>query len=67
MSSQEPGFPERRKNALLRLLINEMMQQIRELQAHQGPWPEEERERAERDLDRIMEQVRGAAIRKEGA
>jgi hypothetical protein len=59
--------PERRKNALLRMLINEMMQQIRELQQHEGPWPPEERERAERDLERIMSQVRGAAIRKEGA
>ncbi len=65
--SEEAAYPERRKNALLRLLINEMMQQIRELQAHQGPWPNHERERVERDLDRIMEQVRGAAIRKEGA
>jgi hypothetical protein len=65
--SEETAFPERRKNALLRLLINEMMQQIRDLQAHEGSWPSDERERVERDLDRIMEQVRGAAIRKEGA
>ena len=64
--SEEAAYPERRKNDLLRLLINEMMQQIRELQAHQGPWPTDERERVERDLDRIMEQVRGAAMRKEG-
>lgn len=63
----EAAHPERRKNDLLRLLINEMMQQIRELQSHQGPWPTAERERVERDLDRIMEQVRGAAIRKEGS
>ncbi|HJU73089.1 MAG TPA: hypothetical protein VJ717_05035 [Gemmatimonadaceae bacterium] len=62
-----PEYPERRKNALLRLLINDMMQQIRELQQHQGPWPPEERERVERDLERIMEQVRGAALRNEGA
>jgi hypothetical protein len=49
------------------MLINEMMQHIRELQQHQGPWPAEERERAERDLERIMEQVRGAALKQEGA
>ncbi|MGH7713518.1 MAG: hypothetical protein ACREOG_19680 [Gemmatimonadaceae bacterium] len=60
-------FPERRKNALLRLLINEMMQQIRELQQHEGVWPAEERQRVEHDLDRIMLQVRGAALRKEDA
>ena len=65
--SDPPQYTERRKNALLRLLINEMMQQIRELQHHDGPWPPEERERAERDLERIMEQVRGAALRNEGA
>jgi hypothetical protein len=59
--------PERRKNVLLRMLINDMMQQIRELQAHDGPWPAEERERAERDLERIMLQVRGAALKQEGA
>ncbi|MEW5917485.1 MAG: hypothetical protein AB1762_13825 [Gemmatimonadota bacterium] len=59
--------PERRKNELLRMLINEMMAQIRELQQHEGAWPTEERERAERDLERIMQQVRGAALKKEGA
>jgi hypothetical protein len=59
--------PERRKNELLRMLINEMMAQIRELQQHEGPWPAEERERAERDLERIMQQVRGATLKKEGA
>lgn len=60
-------YPERRKNALLRLLINEMMQQIRELQQHDEPWPEAERAKVEGDLARIMLQVRGAAVRKEGA
>lgn len=60
-------YPERRKNSLLRLLINEMMQQIREMQAHDGPWPEDERAKVEGDLERIMLQVRGAAVRKEGA
>jgi hypothetical protein len=65
--TEQSQTPERRKNALLRMLINEMIQQIREMQQHEGPWPSEERERAERDLDRIMQQVRGAAIKKEGA
>ncbi|MGQ0641655.1 MAG: hypothetical protein ACT4P6_12975 [Gemmatimonadaceae bacterium] len=65
--SDASATPERRKNALLRMLINDMMQQIREMQAHDGPWPTEERERAERDLERIMLQVRGAALKKEDA
>ena len=40
-----------------------MMQQIRELKAHAGPWPPDERERVEEDLERIMAQVRNAALR----
>ncbi len=65
--SDASSHPERRTNALLRLLIKEMMQQIREVQRHEGPWPEAERAKVEGDLERIMQQVRGAAIRKEGA
>jgi hypothetical protein len=55
---------ERRKNLLLRTLIDEMMGQIRELQQHAGPWPTEERARLEADLDRIMAQVRSQAFTK---
>jgi hypothetical protein len=64
-SATSPHHPERRKNALLRMLIDEMMQQIRELQQQPAEWSPEDRERAERDLDRIMQQVRGAALRNE--
>jgi hypothetical protein len=55
--------PDRRRDPLFRSLIDEMMQQIRELKAHSGPWPAEERARAEADLERIMAQVRNAAVR----
>jgi hypothetical protein len=58
-----PGQPDRRRDPLFRSLIDDMMQQIRELRAHAGPWPPEERERMEADLDRIMAQVRNAALR----
>jgi hypothetical protein len=44
-------------------LIDDMMQQIRELHAHAGPWPAEERAKMEADLERIMAQVRNAALR----
>jgi hypothetical protein len=54
---------ERRKDPLFRSLIDEMMAQIRELRTHAGPWPPEERARVEADLERIMAQVRNAAIR----
>ena len=62
---RRPGHdgPDRRRDPLFRSLIDEMMQQIRELRAHAGPWPAEERERVEADLERIMSQVRNAAIR----
>ncbi len=54
---------ERRKNLLFRTLIDEMLTQVREMQAHAGPWPESERARAEADLERIMRQVREEALR----
>ena len=59
-----PGQPpiERRKNLLLRTLIDEMLAQVRELQHHSGPIPAEERARLEADLERIMSQVRSQAF-----
>jgi hypothetical protein len=55
--------PDRRRDPLFRSLIDEMMQQIRELRSHAGPWPADERARVEADLERIMAQVRNAALR----
>jgi hypothetical protein len=57
------SFSERRKNLLFRSLIDDMITQFRELKAHDGPWPADERARAEADLDRIMTQVRAEAFR----
>lgn len=48
---------------MFRSLIDEMMQQIRELRTHAGPWPPDERARVEAHLERIMAQVRNAALR----
>ena len=53
--------PERRQNARLRVLVDEMLMSIRESQRHDD-WTPEERERAEADLERIMAQVRRAAV-----
>lgn len=58
-----PPVPDRRRDPLFRSLIDEMMQQIRELKAHAGPWPPDERAKVEADLDRIMAQVRNAALK----
>ncbi|HEU4629940.1 MAG TPA: hypothetical protein VFS08_09335 [Gemmatimonadaceae bacterium] len=63
MSDQDAGPPadERRSRAGLRLLIEEMMMQLRTA-AHHDTWTVEERARAEADLARIMAQVRDAAL-----
>ncbi len=56
--------PERR-NILLRMLINEMLDQVRDLQRNaSGPWDAAERERAEATLERVMGQVRAEALRR---
>lgn len=62
-SSGSAPTPDRRRDPLFRSLIDEMMQQLRELRAHAGPWPNDERARIEADLERIMAQVRNAALR----
>jgi hypothetical protein len=65
-TSSGPAAPneiERRRDPLFRSLIDDMMQQIRELRAHAGPWPPDERAKVEADLERIMAQVRNAALR----
>ena len=65
MTSGTPQeYPERRTNRLLRMLVEEMLEQVRELQRHAGPWPPDERAEAEAALARIMTQVRDAALTK---
>ncbi len=58
---------EQRKNVLLRILINDMLEQVRELHKNAGPWPPEERASAEAALERIMTQVRQEALRRGNA
>lgn len=56
-----PELRERRTNAGLRQLVDEMLAQVR-LVAGQESWTAEERERAQRDLERIMASVRQRAV-----
>lgn len=63
MSDADDSRPER-KNLLLRMLINEMLEQVRDIHRHAGPWAADERERAEQTLDRVMEQVRSEATKR---
>lgn len=52
---------ERRVNHALRLLVDEMLRQLRNA-AQADSWTPEERARAEADLQRIMESVRHRAF-----
>jgi hypothetical protein len=55
---------ERRKRLALRALVEEMLTEIRSAaSAAEENWTAEERERAEADLARIMDQVRREAFR----
>ncbi|HZF68707.1 MAG TPA: hypothetical protein VEZ47_11760 [Gemmatirosa sp.] len=58
-----PTGRERRRNHALRDLVDEMLASIRVV-ANQDLWSDDERARYEEDLARIMERVRGEAIRK---
>jgi hypothetical protein len=59
--SGDQSGSERRRNARLRELVDEMLASIRESQ-RRDDWTPEERARAEADLERIMAQVRRAAV-----
>jgi hypothetical protein len=53
---------ERRRRLALRALVEEMLTEIRSA-ASEDDWTPEERQRAEADLARIMDQVRREAFR----
>lgn len=55
----QQGAPgERRSNVVLRALVNEMLDRVRDLSRRTEAWTPEERARAEADLEMIMERVR---------
>ena len=51
----------RRSNLMLRALIDEMLERVRELNRADGVWTTDERARAEAELDAIMARVRRVA------
>jgi hypothetical protein len=63
MSDPSPKLKaeDRRARPGFRALIDEMMQQIRAASRQEG-WTQEERDRAEADLERIMASVRRQAM-----
>lgn len=56
--------PERRRNAALRELIDELLFKVRDANQRLDFWTPEERARAEEELSTIMSRVRGAALHK---
>lgn len=56
--------PERRRNAALRELIDELLFRVRDANQHLDFWTPEERAQAEHELSTIMSRVRGAALQK---
>ena len=59
---EESDPNERRRLGALRVLVDELLGRIREVSAH-DEWSDDERARAEVDLDRIMANVREEALR----
>jgi len=55
---------ERRANDVLRALVTEMLERVRELDRHASAWTAEERAQAEAELDAIMKRVRSEAAHK---
>jgi hypothetical protein len=54
----------RRNNLVLRALIDEMLERVRELNRANAVWSTDERARAEAELDAIMARVRRVASQK---
>jgi hypothetical protein len=52
---------DRRSNLVLRALIDDMLERVRDLNRNTGRWSDEERERAEADLESVMARVRRLA------
>lgn len=59
-----PDPNDRRSNLVLRALIDEMLERVRELNRNNGVWSPDERARAEAELDATMARVRRVAARR---
>ncbi len=59
----QQSVDDRRSQLGLRALIDEMLQQVRELNRHASTWDPDEREKAEQQLEMIMARVRDEASR----
>lgn len=62
--AKHPPASDRRSNLVLRALIDEMLERVRELNRNTGTWQRDERARAEAELDAIMARVRRVASKR---
>ena len=61
---RRPRTSDRRSNLVLRALIDEMLERVRELNRNTGVWQGDERAKAEAELDAIMARVRRVASKR---
>lgn len=62
--SSDADSLDRRSNLVLRALIDEMLERVREMNRNAGVWTIEERARAEVELEGVMARVRRVASQK---
>jgi len=58
-----PNYDKRRSNFVLRALIDEMLEQVRELDRHSAAMSASERQASELGLEQLMARVRRAAMK----
>lgn len=60
-SGNAEATAERRSNDVLRALVTEMLERVRQLDRHASAWTTAERAQAESELEAIMKRVRSEA------
>jgi hypothetical protein len=60
-SANAEATVERRSNEVLRALVTEMLERVRQLDRHATAWTPAERAQAESELEAIMQRVRSEA------
>lgn len=61
--TETPTYDKRRSNFVLRALVDEMLEQVREIDRTSGSLTPEARASAEQVLDQLMARVRRAAMK----
>ncbi len=62
-NASQQSSDERRSNLALRVMIDEMLARVREMNNNSESWSADERARAEAELEAVMARVRRAAVK----